>query len=317
MSTINIHQDVHLPLNVHFMKVLLGDAELTTIIDTNFFVHTIKWNPVVHEHSYHELFFLAEGMCSFQIQGASFDFKKNDIIWIPHSVKHYVSKVENDTRLYSIGMSFSQKPGLNGTSNIFQNLTNLSLRFSSFFVLNDAAELLDIIHKIRLELFQKRFGFMEQVNTYFGLLYVGFLRRILDIPISNQTDLNLCEIDMEPPILKPENRKQYDEQLISDWLFCNYMKHCTLDSISRSLHLSVNQTSRLIKRLYGMGFIQKLTQVRMSVAQDLLINTKLPVKQIAESVGYNSYKGFFSAFKKHTRQSPTGFRQRVQKTERD
>jgi len=54
--------------------------------------------------------------------------------------------------------------------------------------------------------------------------------------------------------------------------------------------------------------IELLRDLRMRVAADLLANSGLPVKRIAEQVGFASRSAFARAFALHAGVSPRGFR---------
>ena len=93
------------------------------------------------------------------------------------------------------------------------------------------------------------------------------------------------------------------------------MENISLGGLAEHLHLGPQQTDRMIKRIYNVGFRQRLTKVRIKSAMELLLDTSKSITDIAEAVGYESYSGFYSAFKKSTSKTPEEWRREHQKNE--
>ncbi|SLN52878.1 AraC family transcriptional regulator [Ruegeria meonggei] len=62
---------------------------------------------------------------------------------------------------------------------------------------------------------------------------------------------------------------------------------------------------------YGAGPMELLRNLRVRKAGDLLRNTDLPMKRVAESVGFSSRSAFSRAFEATSGQSPSAFRKAV------
>jgi len=93
-----------------------------------------------------------------------------------------------------------------------------------------------------------------------------------------------------------------------------FMEECYGSSISLQdladvLHCTTRQLQRLFKAKLGVGPMEYLIQIRMNHAQGMLVNTEVPLKVVAESVGYGDSYYFSRAFKKHFGVSPLYFRQ--------
>ena len=89
-----------------------------------------------------------------------------------------------------------------------------------------------------------------------------------------------------------------------DHYFTHNFQHGSLTELSELLHLSSQQTQRIIKKMYGQSFSERLTMMKMQLAKSLLQETKLSVTQIAEKCGYTGPNGFFVAFKKYYGKTP-------------
>ena len=81
-----------------------------------------------------------------------------------------------------------------------------------------------------------------------------------------------------------------------------------LDQAALELHLSGRQLSRIVRENYGCTFKELVARFRMEKAAILLIHTKMTVVDVAKNVGYNSVRGFYSAFKKRYGCLPAEYR---------
>ena len=84
------------------------------------------------------------------------------------------------------------------------------------------------------------------------------------------------------------------------WLFIGLsifaiFKLCDLAEIP---HLSERQTERLVIKHMGKSFKEALLDIRTEMAKKLMETTDMPMSEIAKSVGYKSYAGFWKAMKK-------------------
>ena len=87
--------------------------------------------------------------------------------------------------------------------------------------------------------------------------------------------------------------------IIREYIGYNYAKPITLEDISRELCVSKKQAERLMVRYTGSTFLELLTAERMRAAdQYLSLEEKFPLTKIAPLVGYQSYSGFYKAYKR-------------------
>ena len=84
-------------------------------------------------------------------------------------------------------------------------------------------------------------------------------------------------------------------------------------SIASSLFVTPNYFSRLFKRVTGEGCNEYIVRKRIEKAKSLLETTSLKTGRIAMMVGYRDTNYFSLAFKKHTGQSPTQYREEIRR----
>lgn len=82
----------------------------------------------------------------------------------------------------------------------------------------------------------------------------------------------------------------------------------SLSEVATHVMLSPSYLSALFSSAVGQTFIEFLTGVRVRHAIELLRTTSLTSSEIANRVGYQNPRYFFSVFRKVTGQSPTAFR---------
>ncbi|OIQ58474.1 HTH-type transcriptional regulator YesS [Moorella thermoacetica] len=108
-----------------------------------------------------------------------------------------------------------------------------------------------------------------------------------------------------------ETREQRNSSLIdraSKYIEANFSQDLTLEEVARQVYLSPCYFSKLFKQFKGLNFIDYLTRVRLQAAKELLLNTNLPVAEIAARVGYHDARYFGQVFKKQEGYTPSVFR---------
>ncbi|MDN5362852.1 MAG: two-component system, response regulator YesN [Moorella sp. (in: firmicutes)] len=108
-----------------------------------------------------------------------------------------------------------------------------------------------------------------------------------------------------------ETREQRNSSLIDragKYIEANFSQDLPLEEVAQQVYLSPCYFSRLFKQFKGLTFIDYLTRVRLKAAKELLLNTNLPVAEIAARVGYHDARYFGQVFKKQEGYTPSVFR---------
>lgn len=88
----------------------------------------------------------------------------------------------------------------------------------------------------------------------------------------------------------------------------NLEKSWNVDLVAQAANLSRATAQRHCTQLYGMGIMQKITQLRLNRAAALLTMTQLAIAEIANQVGYEEAFNFSTRFKKHFKKTPSSYR---------
>ena len=99
---------------------------------------------------------------------------------------------------------------------------------------------------------------------------------------------------------------------VLQYLKSNLEKEITLEELAQLVHLNKNYLVRLFKENYGQTPIKMLIDMRMEHGCDLIVNTGMPIAEIAQACGYSSAAYFIAEYKKHFGITPLRQRQQEQ-----
>lgn len=100
---------------------------------------------------------------------------------------------------------------------------------------------------------------------------------------------------------------------IKEYLIEHIDEDISLTSIADIYGISAPYLSTLFKQETGQNFIKFVVSLKMEVAKNLIINTPLLIKEIAEKVGYYNDRSFYNTFKKHYGITPNEYRSQHKK----
>lgn len=88
----------------------------------------------------------------------------------------------------------------------------------------------------------------------------------------------------------------------------NLSETISLQSLSEEFHLNSSYISQMFKVKTGMNYYNYLEQLRMNKANQLLASTSKSITEIANCVGYQSYRVFTKVYKKNQGILPSQYR---------
>ena len=80
------------------------------------------------------------------------------------------------------------------------------------------------------------------------------------------------------------------------------------EEIAARVFLNPIYLNRIFKKETGLSLSEYMQMQRLSLAQDLLVDTDLPVSTVAQRVGYTNFSHFSRLFRKHAGCSPVDYR---------
>jgi len=231
----------------------------------------------------HILIYCTEGSGWISVNGKKFSVTKNQYFIIPKEVPHsYGSNKKEPWSIYWIHF-------LGTLSKDYAFLTqNPQSIFPSF---------IDRIDN-RIELFEEMFqnlemGFSRENIQYANICLMHFLASFKFLDQYRQI------------------RKQNESDIILQsirYMKSNIAQSITLQQLAKGVNLSTSQFSLLFKRKTGKSPLDYVIQLKLQKACELLDNTNLKIKAIAQTIGYNDPYYFSRIFNKVIGSSPRDYR---------
>ena len=121
---------------------------------------------------------------------------------------------------------------------------------------------------------------------------------------ADQIFTQLTQLSDQPTPLRERDQK------IIDYIRTNFTDpNLNLNSVADAFRLSPSYCGQLIRRCIGYGASDYIQQLRVELAKQKLANTTLPLKEIAELVGFGSSLNLIRAFKRQEGITPSAYRE--------
>lgn len=234
------------------------------------------------------IIFITKGSAQFSIYGKQHQLKANELLMInpQQEVTLQVVKDLHYSIIHLSGFVFTSSQTLNSTDTIF-HLENTSKNLHYYF---DLAKLENQERMRGTDLILKRL--VECIMIY--------ILRNSDLSIRNWEKPNKTD---EIDTIKHYIREHYSEKI-------------TLDELAKVLKINKFYLIRIFKQNTGLSPIDYLIHVRIEEAENLLLNTDIPIVTISQNVGFHSPSHFSKAFRIKNHVTPSEYRKLHQNTTR-
>jgi len=98
---------------------------------------------------------------------------------------------------------------------------------------------------------------------------------------------------------------------VHNYIMKNFKEEIDIDTCAEYIKMTPSSFCRFFKKNTNVTFSIYLNYVRINFAQKLIINTQMPIKEIAFECGFSSVPYFNQKFKKVTGLSPNGLRKKT------
>ncbi|MBQ7777558.1 MAG: helix-turn-helix domain-containing protein [Oscillibacter sp.] len=242
-----------------------------------------------------EVMLVRSGSARFLIGDKLHDIGPGDLMVCNSGVVHDELSIAPDLDIYCLACAGLRLPGLREEALIPDDAEPVCNAGA------EAEELCALLDMVYAHLSEDRPGC--EPFCHFAML--SFLGRVLYLS---------GNAPKRPPV---ETEKTALGLRVKEYIDQHYMEQLTLQAIGEVFHVSPYYLAHAFKETCGYPPRQYLLRRRIGEAQNLLLNTDLPIARISEMVGYETQNYFDQQFSKHTGMAPRKFRQtsRVQEEE--
>ena len=264
--------------------LIMGAEQIYLSINRDWSVNKYVWDSKNHNHPGLELHVLLRGSCRVDVEGKTHLLRQGQSILIGPGKYHRPISVSPDMERFSV--SFFPEAG--------RLQTGLAAAVSTCRICDSSPELLDTCSRIFAEC-ERETPFRNTILRSLLTLLLGYEFRLLQIP---------CDFGGSTDVA---NYSKYTDTI--DGFFENCLvENPRVEALGEQLHLSRSQVNRVLKKLYGMTFREKLIRTRMDHAAWLLHHTDKPVGEIASEVGYLAESRFYQMFRARFEMTPETYR---------
>ena len=117
-------------------------------------------------------------------------------------------------------------------------------------------------------------------------------------------------LDVIFTVFEEDSSYQVDsEQRVINFIDRNVRGGISLDQAAEYANMSSYYFSRVFKKITGVNFITYVTDCKIAVAEEMLVETDMPVISIAYELSYSEANYFSKAFKRKVGMTPTEYRE--------
>lgn len=276
-------------------RVQIGDLELYTAPDMGF-MGRFSVTPKIHSHPYYEVIVVLEGRLSIKLlDNQAISLEEGEMCILPPKCYHSTCAEDGMPKMLAIRFSYGK---ISGEEKIYGRFSSALESISEPTCFSTSERLKAIFLDLRQEMQEKN----EAWDLVCMSLFQGFYIEMLRLISQNEGG--------ESKISLPDSKYSRYYQ-IEMWFAENLANPITEGDLAAEISLSGRQLSRVFSDIYGMSFKEKLIEIRLHRAAQLLEQTELRVDEISPAVGYGSPSGFHRAFNKYFGCTPFEYRKNI------
>ncbi len=257
----------------------------------------VKSKTGYHSHNFVEIAYVAEGKGTHIVNGIEHKTCKGDLFLLNYDIPHeFVSRGE-PLLIYNCIFTPAYFNAALGESRNFFDITdhfllnNLYTNFPTDYIFTTAHggennHVLNIYERMLWEFTEKQVGYRDIMRGYVIELLVIICR--LKLSVDSKRTQKMLEI--------------------LEHINVHYNETIKVEDLAAVAGFSPSHFRRLFKSLTGKTLTLYVQMLRVQEACKLLKNKENNVEQIAQAVGYNDIKHFYTVFKRITGKLPKAFR---------
>lgn len=261
-------------------------------------------NSITHFHDYLEIKYVLSGKVSLLVNNKRVVLRAGQMIVLEKGCIQEIESIKQSDEL--VGFLFENESSINHLRYLGREEHCLVYDYLNKHLLKSDSEVAYFVADVR--------GNTEINDVIKSLIYeISHLTKNVDL-IHSLTQVLFHKLAR---LYYNDLEKIYREQALN-WTIVTVLRKIESDyqslnlgQLSKELGYNRNYLSNLIKEQTGKTFKNLISEVRVKKAYDLLINTDVPIKQIAGKVGYSNRSYFYMKFEEYYGNTPLSFRKKV------
>ena len=260
------------------------------------------WRNYLHVHSFFELCYVYKGSGTFFINGSLHRIHPGDtLIAKPGEAHEMVSSRRQPLGIYFWAFTLSALP-VAQKSGAEDALAEVIRQFPSTAVpLVRVDSIAPVLRLMTREAADRAAGYPEMINALFAKSVVDTVRGA----VPGRAEGFAGGVDG-----RSRTVAESQVQTAIHYLRDNLARRFEVRDVAVQVNLSERQLRRLFHHVVGTSILAYLTNLRIERAADLLLNTEMPIKQIAAAVGYPDTHYFTTLFGRERGTTPAAFRRK-------
>lgn len=272
------------------ITVNLGGFEAKFIFPSNKKTFKKTTHGPLHFHFDSEVHFVLSGNFTLITDGKEYTLDKDSICVIPKGISHDAIYTQGDGSNFNMLVSLRPLPSKTKQDNMLRGKAQVWQSATDIQVFENSTKICDYIRD-----FVSVQGKNEYINQSIMVLVLFALTEQLEKIYPCRSEVaKACEITYDGSF--------FDAQL-ENYFMTHYRDRLSREEVASKIGISPAQLSRIIKKNYGMSYIDLITALRMNEAKKL-IKQKISLAEIAKSLGYTTYNGFVAAFRRYYGMAP-------------
>lgn len=100
-------------------------------------------------------------------------------------------------------------------------------------------------------------------------------------------------------------------QSAQQYIINNYNRNLSIDEVAAHVNLNPSYFRHLFKDVLNVSFKEYITDLRLSHARKLLLDTNMNINRVIEEIGYTNISQFYRVFHQHYGMTPAEYRKTV------
>ena len=279
------------------MPVQIGYLRTVFFINQNLYVSSHECVSIPHNHHDYELRYIASGKCSQLISDQIYQAEAGDLLIVYPYEYHCQQKEHVSETASQYNLRFTVEPPKDTATAAEVKAYQCILK-----VLAETRQVTDKNGTLRLffaqlteEINEKREGYVANMQALCSMIL--------------NTTIRLSEQDFK--LLYPPTElkyRGYSRSAIDSFFMHRYLTNVTIDDLANDMKITRRQVNRIMNKMFGISFTQKLIEMRLQQAKLQLTYTTKPIGKISQDSGFQNYSYFSTCFKQACGMTPSEYR---------